>query len=219
MSVPLAGVACQPGGMHSQPRSWAADRPVTSPFALPAGMRGRFAGWFMLMSNKQNDLLPVLDVRPGDEVLEIGHGPGGLIRLLAGRTGARLIRGVDPSPEMVAYATRVNRAAVRAGQVQLGLGTAERTGLPDRSMDRVVTVNNVAIWPDLDAGLREVHRVLRPGGRVVIAWHGGTSPSRIARSLRLPADKLDRIRASLDDLYTGITRQQLPSLDVFTAFR
>lgn len=182
-------------------------------------MRGRFAGWFMLMSNKQNDLLPVLDVRRGDEVLEIGHGPGGLIRLLAGRTGARLIRGVDPSPEMVAYATRVNRAAVRAGRVQLSLGTAERTGLPDRSMDRVVTVNNVAIWPDLDAGLREVHRVLRPGGSVVIAWHGGTSPSRIARSLRLPSDKLDRIRASLGDLYTGVTWQQLPGLDVFRAFR
>jgi ubiquinone/menaquinone biosynthesis C-methylase UbiE len=205
--------------MDSQPRSWAADRPVTSPFALPAGMRGRFAGWFMLMSNKQNDLLPVLDVRPGDDVLEIGPGPGGLIRLLAGRTGARLIRGVDPSPEMVAYATRVNRAAVRAGRVQLSLGTAERTGLPDRNVDHVVTVNNVAIWPDLDAGLRELHRVLRPGGSVVIAWHGGTSPSRIARSLRLPTDKLARIRDGLDGLFTGVTQQQLSSLDVFKAYR
>ena len=171
------------------------------------------------MTNKQNDLLPVLDVRPGDEVLEIGHGPGGLIRLLAGRTGARLIRGVDPSPEMVAYAGRVNRAAVRAGRVQLSLGTAERTGLPDRNVDHVVTVNNVAIWPDLDAGLRELQRVLRPGGSVVIAWHGGRSPSRIARSLRLPADKLARIRAGLDEVFTGVTQQRLSSLDVFKAYR
>jgi hypothetical protein len=43
--------------MDNQPRSWALDRPVTSPFAHPAGMRGRLAGWFMLTTNKQNDLL------------------------------------------------------------------------------------------------------------------------------------------------------------------
>jgi ubiquinone/menaquinone biosynthesis C-methylase UbiE len=158
-------------------------------------------------------------VRPGDDVLEIGPGPGGLIRLLAGRTGARLIRGVDPSPEMVAYATRVNRAAVRAGRVQFSLGTADRTGLPDRGVDRVVAVNNVAIWPDLDAGLHELHRVLRPGGSVVIAWHGGTAPSRVARGLRLPAAPLTRIRAGLDELFTGVTQQQLRSLDVFQAVR
>src|SRR5215467_1656407 len=179
--------------MDSQLRSWATERPVTSPFALPAGIRGRLAGWFMLITNKQDQLLPVLDVRPGDEVLEIGHGPGGLIRLLSGRTEARLIRGVDPSPEMVAHATQINRAAVRSGRVQLSLGSAEQTGLPDHSVDQVVAVNNIAIWPDLDAGLRELHRVLRPGGSAVIAWHGGASPSRITRSLRLPADKLARI--------------------------
>jgi hypothetical protein len=64
--------------MGTQHRSWAVDRPVTSPFALPSGVRGRLAGWIMLLTNKQEEVLTLLDVRPGDRVLEVGYGPGGL---------------------------------------------------------------------------------------------------------------------------------------------
>ncbi len=95
------------------------------------------------------------------------------------------------------------------------LGTADRTGLPDASVDRVVSVNNVAIWPDLEAAVGELHRVVRPGGTVVIAWHGGTKPSRVARSLRLPEDELGRIEHVLRDRFAEVSRRQLASLDVF----
>ncbi|MER5933529.1 methyltransferase domain-containing protein [Streptomyces sp. NPDC002054] len=207
--------------MASNPASWATGGPVTSPFARPRGMRGRAAGRFMWWTNKQHqeDVLGALDIRPQDRVLEVGYGPGGLLRLLATRTEAAVIRGVDPSAEMRAAATRANRAAVRAGRVTLGLGTADRTGLADQSVDRVVSVNNVAIWPDLEAGLRELHRVVRPGGTVVIAWHGGYSPGRIARRLRLPGDKLDRIEDALRKIFGEVTRIELRSVDVFKAVR
>ena len=65
----------------------------------------------------------------------------------------------------------------------------------------------------------ELHRVVRPGGTVVIAWHGGTAPTRIARSLRLPEDELGRIERVLRDRFVEVGRRQLPSLDVFTATR
>ncbi|MGH3328554.1 MAG: class I SAM-dependent methyltransferase [Streptomycetales bacterium] len=147
----------------SQTRSWALDRPVNSPFARPAGLAGRLAGRFMLHTNRQGELLDVLDVPPGARVLEVGYGPGALIRLLRERSTAAEICGVDPSPEMQALASRGNRDP--AGRVDLRLGTADRTGFADESFDRVVSANNVAIWPDLQAGLRELHRVVRPGGR------------------------------------------------------
>lgn len=195
------------------------DPSTNNPFAHPSGWLGRVAGRFMLWTNKQDEVVDVLDIQPGDDVLEIGHGPGGLIRLIAERTDAASIRGVDPSPEMRDQADRHNRNALRAGRVRLDLGTADRTGLPDASVDRVVSVNNVAIWPDLDAAVRELHRVVRPGGTAVIAWHGGTAPSRIARSLRLPEDQLGHIEKVLRDRFGQACRKQLASLDVFIAVR
>jgi SAM-dependent methyltransferase len=202
-------------------RPWTADRPVTSPFALPTGWLGRLAGRFMLWTNPQDDLLDVLDLRPdqqpGQRVLEVGYGPGGLIRLLTRRAEGIHVIGVDPAPAMRDLASSTNRAAIRAGRVELRLGTAGHTGLADATVDRVVSVNNVALWPDLDAGLRELHRVVRPGGTVVLAWHGGTAPSRITRRLRLPADKLDRIESSLRRHFGNVTRRQLRSLVVFVA--
>lgn len=173
----------------------------------------------MLWTNKQDEVVDAVDVRPGDRVLEVGYGPGGLIRLLVRRTEAASIHGVDPSPDMRDVATRTNHAAVRSGRVELGIGSAQRTGLPDASIDRIVTVNTVAIWPDLAAGVRELHRVLRPGGTLLIAWHGGTAPSRIASRLRLPADKLDRIAETVRDVFGAVTRGQLTGLDTFRATR
>ncbi|MGX9787200.1 class I SAM-dependent methyltransferase [Mycobacterium sp. MMS18-G62] len=195
------------------------DPSANNPFAHPRGRLGRIAGRFMRWTNKQDDVVGALDVHPGDHVLEVGYGPGGLIRLLAERTQAASIHGVDPSPEMRDQAGRLNRAGVRSGRVRLDLGTAEETGLPDASVDRIVSVNNVAIWPDLARGVRELHRVLRPGGTVVIAWHGGTSPSRIAKRLRLTEDQLSRIEEALRGHFTDVGRRQLASLDVFRAVR
>src|SRR6476661_6289422 len=128
---------------------------MENPFAQPRGLAGRLAGRIMLWTNKHDELLAVLDVQPGDDVLEVGYGPGGLIRMLGQRTGAAGIRGVDPSHEMRDQASRLNRDAVRAGRVRLDVGTADRTGLPDASVDRVVSVRNVALWPDLEAGVAE----------------------------------------------------------------
>jgi len=195
------------------------DPSTNNPFAHPSGWLGRLAGRIMLWTNKQDDLLAVLDVQPGDDVLEVGYGPGGLIRLLAERTGAASIRGVDPSPEMRDQASRHNRKAVRAGRVRLDIGTADRTGLPDASVDRVVSVRNVAMWPDLGAGVAELHRVVRPGGAVVIAWHGGTTPNRIVKKLSLPQDELSRIERALRDRFGDVTRDQVSSLEVFKAVR
>jgi SAM-dependent methyltransferase len=205
--------------MAQRPRPGILDPTTNNPFAHPSGWLGRLAGRIMLWTNKQDDVVRVLDVQPGDDVLEIGYGPGGLIRLLAERTDAASIRGVDPSPEMRDQASRRNRKAVRAGRVRLDLGTADRTGLPDASVDRVVSVRNVAIWPDLEAAVGELHRVVRPGGTVVIAWHGGTAPSRIVRSMRLPEDELGRIERVLGNRFGQVTRRQVTDLDVFTAVR
>jgi ubiquinone/menaquinone biosynthesis C-methylase UbiE len=195
------------------------DPSANNPFAHPNGWLGRVAGRIMLWTNKQDDVVGVLGVQPEDDVLEVGYGPGGLIRQLAERTEAASIRGVDPSPAMRDQASRVNRNGLRAGRIRLDLGTADRTGLADASVDRVVSVNNVAIWPDLEAAVEELYRIVRPGGIVVIAWHGGAKPSGAAKSLRLPEDRLSRIEQVLGKRFADVTRHQLVRLDAFKAVR
>lgn len=199
--------------------AWSIDRPIRSPFALPRGLLGRLAGRFMLWTNDQREIFDLLAVQPGDRVLEVGYGPGGLIRQLAERSRAAFICGVDPSHTMQRDAARLNRHAIAARRVELHLGSAEATGLPDESFDRIVSVNNVALWPDLEAGLCELRRVSRQNGVLVLAWHGGEARSRIARSLRLAEDKLERIRAGLQAGFMRVERLERTNAVVFRAVK
>jgi len=195
--------------------SWAWDEPVRSCFALPHGRWGRLAGWLMLWTNRQRGILELLDVRVGERVLEVGYGPGGLVRQLT-RTGAAQICGVDPSPQMRDLALRRHRRHADGGRVDLRVGTAEHIGFPPASFDCVVSVNSVALWPDLAAGLRELHRATRRGGRVAIAWHGGTCSRGIARRLALPQRQLAVLEDRLAQEFTEVTRHELRTLTVFT---
>jgi SAM-dependent methyltransferase len=62
-----------------------------------------------------------------------------------------------------------NRSAVRAGRVELRLATAAALPYDAGHFTKVCAVNSLQFWPSVEAGLREVHRVLAPGGRVVMA--------------------------------------------------
>lgn len=102
--------------------------------------------------------------RPGQEVVDLGTGTGTLARLFA-RHGAA-VTGVDPAAALLAKARELDaRAGVR---VEYVVGTAESTGLPDRSAD-VVTAGQCWHWFRPAEAAAEVWRLLRPGGTVVIA--------------------------------------------------
>lgn len=170
------------------------------------------------VDNKQRELLDLLDVQPGSRVLEVGYGPGALIRLLAERFPDAQIRGVDRSHDMQAMVSQHNADATAAGRADLRVGTAEATGLPDESIHHVVSANNVAPWPDLQAGLRDRQRVLRPSGTVLIAWHSRMAPSPITRRLGLPENILDRLR-ELQKVFGDVPRHDLKHTVAFTAVR
>jgi SAM-dependent methyltransferase len=215
MPIPLdvkGARASTVGGMAASiPPSWTTGTAPNSFAALPAGRLGTLGGRLMGLANRgqQHEIAQLLGSLSGMDVLEVGHGPGVLLGLLA-RT-ARHITGVDPSVEMRTLAVRGHAAAIAAGRLEVRAGDAGATGLPDAAVDLVVSVNNVAIWPDLDAGIAELHRVLRPGGRLVLSWHGGQRPARAARGLVLPEDRLRRVedaaRARFPEVRRRMTRR------------
>ncbi|MGQ0575084.1 MAG: class I SAM-dependent methyltransferase [Pseudonocardia sp.] len=195
--------------------SWAVERPVDSAFAHPRGLRGRLAGRFMAVTNGRSsrEVAALVPLRAGETVLEVGFGPGVLLAALRARPQRPVLVGVDPSAEMAQAARR------RVPEAEVRLGTAAATGLPDAAVDHVVSVNTVAIWPDLDAGLDELCRVVRPGGSVLLAWHSATARSPISRTLGLPDERLRRIADGLAARCAAVDRVVLTDVVVFRATR
>src|SRR5262249_13494696 len=112
----------------------------------------------------------LLEVGPKDSVLEVGFGPGVVIQRLSNLASAGHIAGADPSREMLEQARARNATAIQHGRVDLRRGSAENLPFDDNSFDKALAINSIQVWPDAVAGLREVRRVLRPGGRVALGF-------------------------------------------------
>lgn len=119
-----------------------------------------------------------LGLRPGRTVLDLAAGTGKLTRLLQ-PCGANVIA-VEPIREM--------REKI-AGVVALG-GTAERIPLTDGYVD-AVTVGQAFHWFDADPALREIRRVLRPGGGVALIWNARDERQPLQRALSEIIDPLE----------------------------
>lgn len=138
----------------------------------PSGLLGKLAGHVMREKNRDITLwtLDLLELQPSDRVLEIGFGPGLGIEAAARRLKDGSISGVDLSDTMVATATDRNRTAIEAGTVDLRSGDAADLPYEDNTFDKAFAVNVLYFWPQPRAILREIRRVLGPGGRFALAF-------------------------------------------------
>ncbi len=139
-------------------------------FAHPKGIWGRVVAWRLDISNKQANAwtLSLLDLHPEDHVLEIGFGSGQTLRLAAEKLTCGFVAGVDSSPTMLEIARKRNAQAISSGRLELKLGQIEALPYPDNWFDKAYTVEVINYLADPLPGLKELHRVIRPGGRVAI---------------------------------------------------
>lgn len=144
---------------------------LISQLGRPRGFFGQFLARILNRANLALNLHMVgaLDLAPGAEVLEVGFGGGVGLGLLLGHDPTLRATGIDLAPDMVAFARRRFAAELRAGRLQLAQGVVEHLPYGDGSFDAACTANCIYFWPDLDAGLRELARVLRPGASLAIA--------------------------------------------------
>jgi SAM-dependent methyltransferase len=140
-------------------------------FAGPRGLGGRLAGRLMARKNGPLNALVVerLELGEEDRLLDVGCGPGLALERAAARATRGFIAGVDVSDVMVRQAARRNRAAIRAGSAEVQRAEAAHLPYPPGRFTRACAVNSARFWPSLAEGLAELHRVLAPGGRLVLA--------------------------------------------------
>lgn len=125
--------------------------------------------------NKSNRLiyemtLENLGLQPGDRVLEIGMGNGHFIPALFEQEGSISYVGLDYSAVMVQEAIASNRNMVEQDQVSILEGTADRIPFDAGYFNKVFAVNVLYFWDPPVVSLQEIHRVLQPGGEVLLAF-------------------------------------------------
>lgn len=113
-------------------------------------------------------LLGRVELGTGTRFLDVGAGSGALA-IPAARRGADVVA-VDLAPEMIARLD--DRAHAEGFTLDGRVMDGQALDLPDDSFDIAASLNGVSLFPDLGAGLRELVRVVRPGGQVLIGAFG-----------------------------------------------
>jgi ubiquinone/menaquinone biosynthesis C-methylase UbiE len=144
----------------------------------PSGLLGRLLGWIMARETAaQNDAaLTTLALRPTDRVLEIGYGHGRTLERIAAAVPSGFVAGLDHSREMYETGSRHCAGLVETGRLELRVGDSRALPYPDANFDKVLAVHTLYFWRDPVAHLREVRRVLKPNGVLVLGFRPKEDP-------------------------------------------
>ncbi len=143
---------------------------VAEQFRQPSGFLGRLVGNFMARGNAYEIgwTVSLLDIQTHDRILEVGFGPGVGIQLASQRAPQGLVAGVDVSQTMAQVAAKRNAAGIQAGRVELRQGDVTTLPYDGDSFDKAFAIHSIYFWPRPVEGLKELRRVLKAGGLLVI---------------------------------------------------
>ena len=136
----------------------------------PSGWLGRF-----ILRNMNSRHSKVTDwglshaaIGKQDIILDVGCGGGRTIGKLAAMSPQGKVYGIDHSAESVAMAIRINKPWIDTARVEVRQASVSQLPFPDNFFDAVTAVETHFWWPALPTDLREVGRVLKPGGRLIL---------------------------------------------------
>lgn len=143
------------------------------------GVRGalRYIRWLprMWRSATNDAVVERIDPQPGEQVVDIGAGLGAGTSRAAAK-GAQVIA-VEPTPFLRRLLSARRLLSRRRANIEVVDGAAERIPVADGSIDAIWAVNTMHHWVEIERGVAEIARALRPTGRVLLVDEDFTDPS------------------------------------------
>jgi len=169
----------------------------------PSGLLGRLVARVMASETAPENAraLDILDLVPGDRVLEVGCGHGRTLQDAVQRAEDIRATGLDFSDVMLRAARRRNHAQIASGQVSLDHGDSARLSYGENAFSAVLSVHTIYFWDPPEVHLTGLLRVLAPGGRLVLGYRPGDDPGFQAEA---PSEVYHwRSVAEVEELLTG----------------
>ena len=136
--------------------------------APPIGFWDRIIARLIAIAHRSvyKSVADALNLQPEDDYLEIGCGPGFFIKSYASHV--RSVAGLDHSEDMISLATHYNHKRVEDGTAEFRRGDASQLPWEDEKFSAAAVIMSFPFWTKPLESLKEIHRVLRPGGRLVV---------------------------------------------------
>ena len=137
---------------------------------MPEGRFGALLARFMNIGHSRLTRwgLNHISINKDDTILDIGCGGGRTVNTLAKTAAEGKVYGIDYSEVSVAVSTSKNKKLIDAGRVKILHASIDSLPFSDDMFNLVIAVESCHFWPDLINNLKEIRRVLKPGGSVII---------------------------------------------------
>jgi ubiquinone/menaquinone biosynthesis C-methylase UbiE len=175
---------------------------IMSQFKKPAGVLGRIFARGMAWGHRDfyRNTARILSLEPDDKYLEAGFGSGMFIRKYAAHVAD--MAGIDCSEDMVTLAKAVNRDLVNSNRADFIQGDVTSLPWPSERFSAVACIETFYFWKEPLSALREIFRVLMPGGRLVIEMafnkDDGLDHTKEIRKMGLKLYSADEMKEALE---------------------
>lgn len=140
-------------------------RQIGNQFRKPSGFLGRIISFLMKKGNVHAYLkiIPLLNIKKGDHILEIGYGHGIGIEMIS-KNHDCIVTGVDFSELMFHESQTRNKKHIQENKVKLDYGDYLELPFPPESFDQIFFINVIYFWDNIQAAFQKIKKELKPNG-------------------------------------------------------